>query len=441
MKALLVQPPLQDFFTTPGRMYPLGLLYVAAVLEKLDIQVKLLDCLAPHRKRQLRLPNDFNYLRPFIQDNSFLYKGYYHFGMDTETIIQNIKEQNPDFIGISSNFTAYYSATKKLINDICSVTLVPIIVGGHHITALGDQLRGTLPDQVKLCAGEAEKNLPVLMNRIFGTRKISLKWHDLFPAHHLAQNRDYMQNGEPAISLTASRGCPHLCDYCSVSAMFGHKFRKRPVDHIIKEMEWNTVHKGIKAFNFEDDNITMDPGWFEQLLENILASRILSDSRLIALNGLYYKPLSQPIFEKMKRAGFEHIFLSFTQPPGTCIDDNKKQVRDLIDRIRKAQKCGLHVHVFTIIGLPNQKLKEIKELFNLLESEKADIKPSVFYLAPGSDLYKNRVVSENPINWNLLRSSAFLFENENLRREQLLELCRTARSKHTLYNRRIKHAY
>jgi len=48
MKFLLIQPPLEDFYTTPIQLYPLGLLYVAGVLKKPRQQVQILDCLVPN---------------------------------------------------------------------------------------------------------------------------------------------------------------------------------------------------------------------------------------------------------------------------------------------------------------------------------------------------------------------------------------------------------
>src|SRR4030042_1709763 len=54
MKILLVQPPIEDFYTTPIRLYPLGLLYAARVLEEGGATVGLLDCLAPLKKRMSR---------------------------------------------------------------------------------------------------------------------------------------------------------------------------------------------------------------------------------------------------------------------------------------------------------------------------------------------------------------------------------------------------
>ncbi|RPH88901.1 MAG: hypothetical protein EHM72_21050, partial [Calditrichaeota bacterium] len=74
MKILLIQPPLEDFYTTPIRLYPLGLLYVSATLRKLGHEVEVLDCLQPLRKKQLPVPSAFKYLENYFAGNPYLFK-------------------------------------------------------------------------------------------------------------------------------------------------------------------------------------------------------------------------------------------------------------------------------------------------------------------------------------------------------------------------------
>lgn len=62
MKILFLQPPIEDFYTTPSRLYPLGLTYAAATARHLGHEVEILDWLSPPKKRQLSIPHDFSYL-------------------------------------------------------------------------------------------------------------------------------------------------------------------------------------------------------------------------------------------------------------------------------------------------------------------------------------------------------------------------------------------
>ncbi|RKY75153.1 radical SAM protein, partial [candidate division KSB1 bacterium] len=56
MKILLINPPIEDFYQTEIRQEPLGLEYLAAVLQQQSHQVKILDALASGKKRVIPLP-------------------------------------------------------------------------------------------------------------------------------------------------------------------------------------------------------------------------------------------------------------------------------------------------------------------------------------------------------------------------------------------------
>lgn len=129
MKVLLVQPPLEDFYTTPIRLYPLGLLYAAAVFERAGCAVEILDCLSPLRKTQIPVPPDFAYMKPFM-DNPYFFNGYYRFGMKEEQIVQRIRDFAPDIIGVSSQFTAYYQSVEELALLIQRNFQAPVFIGG-----------------------------------------------------------------------------------------------------------------------------------------------------------------------------------------------------------------------------------------------------------------------------------------------------------------------
>jgi len=113
MRVLLIQPPLEDFYTTPIRLYPLGLLYAARVLEDFGAEVEVLDCLAPLRKTRIPVPPSFRHLPPLSRVPHF-FKGYYRFGLADGEILRRIRDFAPDLIGVSSQFTAYYQSVEEL---------------------------------------------------------------------------------------------------------------------------------------------------------------------------------------------------------------------------------------------------------------------------------------------------------------------------------------
>jgi anaerobic magnesium-protoporphyrin IX monomethyl ester cyclase len=70
------------------------------------------------------------------------------------------------------------------------------------------------------------------------------------------------------LPLMTSRGCPHGCLYCSVTAMFGRRVRCRSVEKVIQDVR-HFYQKGYRSFFFYDDNFTADRERTRQILEGI----------------------------------------------------------------------------------------------------------------------------------------------------------------------------
>jgi radical SAM superfamily enzyme YgiQ (UPF0313 family) len=54
-------------------------------------------------------------------------------------------------------------------------------------------------------------------------------------------------------TLQTTRGCPFDCEFCSVTAFYGRKYRERPVDQVLAELE--TLRKNNSFVFFVDDNL------------------------------------------------------------------------------------------------------------------------------------------------------------------------------------------
>lgn len=429
---MLVQPPLEDFYATPMRLYPLGLLYVAKILEDANFVVDVLDCLAHLKKRRLPIPGNFSYLEPFTQ-NPYFFKGYYRFGISEEMILTKIREFSPDLIGISSQFTAYYQSVHNLASLIKKNFNIPIFIGGNHATAFPQEIKRRTPEIDSVLAGPAEDCLPEFLASLGNiSRKEKIDWRLIQPSHHMLEGKDYEIGKKNYISLIASRGCPYRCEFCSAHQMFGRKIQYREIDEVLKEMRWNYIHKDTRIFNFEDDNLSFDRRWFLQFLQEVSADLMLKGIELTAMNGLCPPTLDEEVLEKMWRAGFRRLNLSFvTQSEELRQKYQRPQPSESFKTILRVAKnlCFL-VTVYVIIGLPGQTYGEIKASIDYLLDLGVFVGPSVFYLPPGSMLYERlKIGPEIKDNWNFYRSSAFAIKTDELSRSQLIELFLYARQK------------
>jgi Fe-S oxidoreductase len=82
--------------------------------------------------------------------------------------------------------------------------------------------------------------------------------------------------GKENMSVTpilTSRGCPYNCTFCSVTEMFGHKFRRRSVENVMEELR---LLKPRSVF-FYDDIFNADAERMANLLELMLREGITPD--------------------------------------------------------------------------------------------------------------------------------------------------------------------
>jgi radical SAM superfamily enzyme YgiQ (UPF0313 family) len=425
MKVLLIQPPLEDFYTTPIRLYPLGLIYAAAVLEEAGWQVEILDCLSPLRKRQHPIPEEFFHLAPYV-GRPFFFKAYHRYGISDEDIRRRVQAASPDLIGIAAQFTGYYGSVERLAGLIKSCCDAPIFIGGHHATAFPEETAARTPAVDFVLKGPAEECLPeFLTSQGMPFPNKNVNWTNLRPAHHLIPADIYTIGRKNGASMIASRGCPYQCDFCSVGAMYGPGIDYRSVEGVLEEMRWNYAVKKVRVFNFEDDNLSCDRQWFMEFLAAVHRDPLLLGIELTAMNGFCFNTLNGDVLSAMVEAGFKQLNISLVTGSAVVRQAYHRpgEISSLEPLVAEAKKLGLFVTVYLIIGLPGQTYEEVCESVDYLLDLGVLVGPSVFYLPPASPLYfRLSIPPEIRNNWMYYRSSAFAFETEELTRAQLIEL-------------------
>lgn len=428
MNVLLIQPPIEDFYTTPIRRYPLGLLYAARVFESAGWKVRILDGLSPPKKRRLPVPDRFAYLVPYFKADPHLFKRYYRFGRTDRQIMDGIDAASPDLIAISSQFTAYFETVAALAMRIKQRRDVPVIIGGNHASVFRKEILKRTPAIDAVLPGPAETAVPAYLSRAEGMDAApvaAVDWREIQPAHELLRGDDYRMGKKNSISLIASRGCPYGCDFCSVQAMFGRSITYRSAHAVVDEMRRAHRLKRVRIFNFEDDNLTFDRTWFSEFLELVIRDRQLSDIELTAMNGLCYAHLDTGLLTLMRRAGFRQLNLSLVTHDRRLRAKYRRPGADsdLAGIVAAARRLGFFVTVYVIIGLPEQTYEEIRESVDFLFGLGVLVGPSVFYLPPGSRMFDRLDIPGSlRDNWPFYRSSAFAVETRHLNRARLIEL-------------------
>ena len=137
MKVLLVQPPIEDYYDTSIRTYPLSLLYLATAVREIA-HVHLLDLRTNRKPKPIR-KDPFPDLRPYYREDTYtplsFFKRYQRFGADQGEIKNAIAAEKPDLVAVSSLFTTY-SLEALEVAKYCKAVSEDIItvMGGIHPT-------------------------------------------------------------------------------------------------------------------------------------------------------------------------------------------------------------------------------------------------------------------------------------------------------------------
>jgi radical SAM superfamily enzyme YgiQ (UPF0313 family) len=211
----------------------------------------------------------------------------------------------------------------------------------------------------------------------------------------------------------------------------GAGFRRRSPENIIQEMRECREKFGIQAFDIEDDNFTFDVKRAKRLLSLIIETFGEGTFELSAMNGVSFAALDGELLGLMKKAGFTTLNLSFVSSD-TKTRERMKRPRSFIDfdaMVNEAEKTGLHVIAYAILGMPGQTLDEMIETIIHLMGQRVLIGPSIYYPTPGTALFevckKEHLLPPHPAQW---RGSAYPIETKDFTRIDLVTIFRLVRA-------------
>jgi anaerobic magnesium-protoporphyrin IX monomethyl ester cyclase len=371
IKVLLVNPP-QTFYPgsdPPAGNLPLGLMYIAAVLDKAGYKVEILDA--------------------FMKGSSFRKLGdTIVVGMPYEEIKEEIRRRKPDIVGIANPFTCQVEHAIKVGNIVKEVDpTILTVAGGPHIPAVPVQFMEEAENIDVAVVGEGEYAMLDIVKVCEGTKKISdvrgilyrkngaimqneprpfIKNLDElpFPAYHLVDMEQYLGSNkieyrsfkDRSISMITSRGCPFNCCFCSVHLHMGKTFRAHSVNYVISHIEHVVNKYKVKTIFFEDDNLTFDLKRFEAICDQIIEKHIKFNWE--TPNGIRADCLTRALLEKMKKSGCQSVFFGIESGDQYVLDNIVNKRLNLSEVVKVAKMCkdiGLSTAAFYIIGFPGEK--------------------------------------------------------------------------------------
>lgn len=382
MKVLLVNPP-GGYRCSESIEEPLGLAYIAAVLEENDIDVNILD---------MKVTNmNLNDYRKML--------------VKTEPEIVGITSMTinaPDAIEIAK-------ATKQENKDITTV------IGGVHATFMYDDIlmkypevdivvrfegEYTMLDLIKCL--ESDGDLKSIQGIAYSDVKGKLvvtptrpKIENLdelpMPARHLLPMelyKTYVDKANRGFTLITSRGCPFHCIFCSTSIFHGPKVRMHSVKRVVDEMEYLVQNYNTRHVSFADDLFTLNRRRVMEICNEILERGL--DVRWGCLSRVDTVDLE--LLTMMKKAGCDSIFFGVESVSQKVLDKIRKgfTVEQAKKALKFAKQAGMRVVASFIVGLPGETLESALQILPFLTETRPDL-VGIHALSPfpGTEIYEH----------------------------------------------------
>lgn len=195
------------------------------------------------------------------------------------------------------------------------------------------------------------------------------------------------------MSVQFSRGCPFKCEFCNVTALFGHKPRAKTPEQIIVELNhlYDLGWRG-QVFFVDDNFIGNKRRVMAQLLPALIEWQ--KDKRGIRFSTEASVDLAddKPLMELMVKAGFDAVFIGIETPAEESLAEcNKKpnKNRNLVECVKHIQQAGLQVQGGFIVGFDRDTASIFQRQIDFIQRSGIVIAMVGMLQAPaGTELYK-----------------------------------------------------
>jgi radical SAM superfamily enzyme YgiQ (UPF0313 family) len=355
-------------------------------------------------------------------------------GWDVQVVVEEMESidfaalEAADLVGISTITSTAPRA--YAIADRLRALGVKVMMGGPHVTFLTDEalahadfvIRGEGEKALLAFAAAWEKGgglggVPNLSYWLDGAmRHNPMQAHvddlDAIPFPDLSLSRAFRSkiDGKVVIPVQTSRGCPYACSFCSVTGMFGHKYRFRSTASVMSELRAYDPRRHFVFFY--DDNFAANAEHTKDLLRAMIAAKlgfhwsaqvradVARDAELVRL---------------MKKAGCFIVFIGFESVNPQTLKAMKKgqTVAEIARAVRVLRRRRIRIHGMFVYGFDEDDWRTVRRTVRF--AKRARLASSQFMILtpfPGSDFY-GKISAEQRIrfrDWNLYDAHHVVFE-------------------------------
>ncbi len=318
-------------------------------------------------------------------------------GYETEVLFMKSrdvlrKKMNPDLVAISAITPTAESAYR--IADAFRAKGIPVVLGGPHVTFLPQE---ALEHGDYCVIGEGEASMAALVEALNGQRPLSdvpgLAWKENgvmranpaappvenldelpFPDFSLLDmgNRTKMGSlgfSRMIIPMQTSRGCPFDCSFCSVTEMFGRRYRFRSTQNIISELSQYDPKRHY--IFFYDDNFAANSGRTKELLREMIARNLGFTWSTQVRADVARDP---EMLDLMAKAGCTTLYIGFESVDPESLKEMKKDqtVEEIRTAIAAIRAHKIHIHGMFVFGFDSDTQAKARATVKFAIKEKID---------------------------------------------------------------------
>lgn len=399
-------PGQPDFSVLANRMAPIGILSLAAWLEKHGHPTAVHDCLGPNAPAGIEANADI------------------------------VLATDPELVGFSTTTSGCMDAVDMAVYIKNKRPHVRVMFGNVHVSSIGAPLLEHFPEIDYLCIGEGEgalldlaegRALKDIDNLVWrdGERIVSnprrpriLKLDDLpFPAYDKLDGfpRGYhlplfAYKKRWGGTMITSRGCPYTCSFCD-RTVFERLYKTNSATYIYEHMKYLRDRFGVYHINFYDDLFTAHKKRVTELCELLIDKPLGMDFNCAIRTG----HTSDEMLRLLKQAGALMVSMGIESADPAMMARHKagvtlEAVRETVEKIHGA---GLRAKGLFIFGLPGETPETLKTTSDFILSLDLDemnmTKFSPMYGAPIWDECVSGEHGDFDEDWRLMNCLNFVY--------------------------------
>jgi len=277
---------------------------------------------------------------------------------------------------------------------------IKTVIGGPHVTCVPQEAQEHCDCVV---IGEGEPVWPQLLsdferNRLNQSYSSFGKNFDLkdspLPRFELLNPDKYNR-----LTVQTSRGCPHRCEFCAASILITDRYKEKPTEKVLNEIQAIKRIWENPFIEFADDNTFVNKRHWIELLRELRKENI----RWFTETDISVSE-SEELLELMRESGCQQVLVGLESPSANALDglelssNWKMRQRDQYKRaIEKIQAHGITVNGCFILGLDGHDQSIFDEVWHFVkESGLYEVQITVMTAFPGTPLYR-RLQSEGRI--------------------------------------------